>query len=181
MKRQHWGCWGTHPQLFHSETQHYWDLKNTKNKRDAACIQLLKLITSIPQLMRFTQTKCYKKIKVMMFVVPTIQLCINFGVLHCFLAHLNPYHLFHPLDIKVGGKKRQHETESVCICPASWLMRKCTQHLYIDKKKQKTITLAKEMPMVPVPQHTSSTMLSWSSWANSPTAEYSTSAAPVFT
>lgn len=84
--------------------------------------------------MCFTQTKCYKKIKVMMFVMPTIQLCINFGVLHCFLAHLNPYHLFHPLDIKVGGKKRQHETESVCICPASWLMRKCTQHLYIDKK-----------------------------------------------
>lgn len=87
--------------------------------------------------MGFTQTKCYKKIKVMMFVMPTIQLCINFGVLHCFLAHLNPYHLFHPLDIKVGGKKRQHETESVCICPASWLMRKCTQHLYIDKKTNK--------------------------------------------
>lgn len=41
----------------------------------------------------------------MMLVMPTIQLCINFGVLHCFLAHLNPYHLFHPLDIKVGGKK----------------------------------------------------------------------------
>lgn len=57
--------------------------------------------------MRFTQTKCYKKIKVMMFVVPTIQLCINFGVLHCFLAHLNPYHLFHPLDIKGNMKPSQ--------------------------------------------------------------------------
>lgn len=35
--------------------------------------------------------------------------------------------------------------------------------------------------MVPVPQHTSRTVLSSSSWAHSPTAEYSTSAAPVFT
>lgn len=32
-------------------------------------------------------------------------------------------------------------------------------------------TLAREIPMVPVPQHTSSTVLSWSSCAHSPTAE----------
>uniref|UniRef100_A0A0E9WGZ0 Uncharacterized protein n=1 Tax=Anguilla anguilla TaxID=7936 RepID=A0A0E9WGZ0_ANGAN len=37
------------------------------------------------------------------------------------------------------------------------------------------------MPMVPVPQHTSRTVLSRSSWAHSPTAEYSTSVALVFT
>lgn len=43
------------------------------------------------------------------------------------------------------------------------------------------VTLARDIPMVPVPQHTSKTVLSSSSWAHSPTAEYSTSAAPVFT
>lgn len=30
----------------------------------------------------------------------TIELCINFGILHCFLAQLDPNHLPHPLQTK---------------------------------------------------------------------------------
>lgn len=48
-------------------------------------------------------------------------------------------------------------------------------------QEEKLQTFAKEMPMVPVPQQMSSTVLSWLSSAHSPMAVYSTSAACVFT
>lgn len=92
----------------------------------------------------------------------TINFRINFGILHCLLAQLNSNHLFHSLKDKrlsIKAFKQQHK-------------------MMIQRTG---VTLARDIPMVPVPQHTSRTVLSASSWAHSPTAEYSTSAAPVFT
>lgn len=48
-------------------------------------------------------------------------------------------------------------------------------------QEQMLITLAKEIPIVPVPQQMSSTVLSWLSCAHSLMAVYKTSAACVFT
>lgn len=69
-------CWGTRLRLFHSGSPHWLVLQ-----QNACHVITLSVLSSISGLCSAL----------------TIKLCINFGVLHCLLAQLDPNHLLDPL------------------------------------------------------------------------------------
>lgn len=178
-----WVRWGTHPQLFHSKTQHCWSLETNRWQMT----------------WNWTRDPTPDRIHVIIltFMLSTHQQILRMLPVWGDNLVLYILNLTQLLGVKASGLLPLTLALTLASSTASWhssipitfftLWRtkviKNFQNVHQIKNKSYNtgplteavkvpdVTLATDMPMVPVPQHTSSTVLFSSSWAHSPTAE----------